>query len=659
MARIAPTHLPSLKEIEGKKRVVINNVYPEIEGGSYAIKRCIGEKVIVEADIFADGHDELTGCLLFRHESQSHWGQTPLQPLANDRWQGSFSIEQIGKYVYTLNAWINDFTSWRQKLRKKIEANQNVDIDLLIGVNLLKQAAAKVPLPDKKYLEKFITELSSPQSANELLTIVLDQQLSTIMSRSELAQYITRYNKELPIIVDRPLANFSAWYELFPRSWSQKPSQHGSFQDVINHLPYIKKLGFDIIYLPPIHPIGTSNRKGKNNSITPSAKDPGSLWAIGSEEGGHTAIHPQLGNTKDFRRLLVATKELGMELALDYALQCSPDHPYLKEHPEWFKKRPDGTLQYAENPPKKYQDIYPLDFSCDAWQSLWQECLNILLFWINLGVKIFRVDNPHTKPFIFWQWLIEQVKQNHPEVMFLSEAFTRPKVMYQLAKLGFTQSYTYFTWRNTKTELTDYFNELNSQPTRDIFRPNLWPNTPDILHKYLQEGKTPAFITRFILAATLGNNYGIYGPAFELCVNTPLKSDSEEYLDSEKYEIKPWSIYQQLGIQEIIAKVNAVRRQHKALQNMQSLRFHWVDNSEILCFSKQSEDNTDIILVVVNLDFKFKQSGWINLNLSLPAHNFKVHDLLTDVKYTWKQQPNYVELDPNKIPAHLFHIELQ
>ena len=425
-------------------------------------------------------------------------------------------------------------------------------------------------------------------------------------------------------------------------------------------MAYIKELGFDVIYFPPIHPIGDNKRKGKNNNVCATAADPGSPWAIGAETGGHMDINPLLGNREDFRKLLKAVHEQGMEVALDFALQCSPDHPYLKKHRDWFKQRADGTLQYAENPPKKYEDIYPIYFESESWAELWAECRKIFLFWIKEGVKIFRVDNPHTKPFIFWQWLIAEIKSLHPDVIFLAEAFTRPASMYHLAKLGFSQSYTYFTWRNTKEELTTYFTELTSSPVVEFFRGNFWPNTPDILHATLQTGGRAAFILRFILAATLGTNYGIYGPAYELCVNQPVKPGSEEYLDSEKYEIKVWDLSNPASIKQIISSVNHIRKAHPALQNMRSLLFHTVDNPQIICYSKYCETSGDLIVVVVNLDSHNTQSGWVELSHQVTealSNTYEVRDLLIDATYIWNKNRNYVALDPSNMPAHVLHVK--
>jgi starch synthase (maltosyl-transferring) len=460
--------------------------------------------------------------------------------------------------------------------------------------------------------------------------------------------------------VDREKARFSAWYELFPRSCATVPEQHGTFKDCEALLPYVAAMGFDVLYLPPIHPIGQTHRKGKNNTPVAAPDDPGSPWAIGSEAGGHKAIHPQLGTLEDFRRLIARAGQYGVEIAIDLALQCSPDHPYVHEHPEWFRWRPDGTVQYAENPPKKYEDIYPFAFETTHWPQLWKELKSVVLFWIEQGVGIFRVDNPHTKPFRFWEWLIGEVKAAHPEVIFLAEAFTRPKIMYHLAKLGFTQSYTYFAWRHTQAELTQYFTELTQTPVREYLRPNLWPNTPDILTEYLQFGGRPAFMLRLVLAATLGASYGIYGPAFELCEHLPREAGSEEYLDSEKYALRHWNYEREDSLKDLMARVNRIRRENPALQSDWSLRLHPTDNTQLLCYSKQSDDGANVIIVVVNLDPYHTQAGWVELPLSTlglePHQPYQVHDLLGEARYLWHGPRNYVELNPQGVPAAILRV---
>ena len=651
-----------MKDGEGRVRVVIAGVQPEIEHGRFPIKRTVGEKVRVEADIFVDGHDALSAVLLYRHEEEEQWRHIPLQFLVNDRWRGEFVVTQLGRYRYTLQAWIDRFTSWRQGFAKKVEAGQEVSLDLLVGAQLLEDASRRATGPDAQQLKTWAKALRQAQPSARAATIelALAEELARLVAEYPDRRFAVTYDQELTVLVDPERARFSTWYEMFPRSCAPEPGRHGTFKDCEARLPYVAAMGFDVLYFPPIHPIGRTYRKGKNNTLVVGPDDPGSPWAIGAEAGGHKAIHPQLGTLQDFRRLVAKAREYGIEIALDLAYQCTPDHPYVKEHPEWFCHRPDGSIQYAENPPKKYQDIYPLDFETDGWQELWEELQSVVRFWIDQGIRIFRVDNPHTKSFRFWGGLIGDIKKEYPEVIFLAEAFTRPKVMYHLAKLGFTQSYTYFAWRNTQRELTQYFTDLTQTEVREYFRPNLWPNTPDILTESLQLGGRPAFMARLVLAATLGASYGIYGPAFELCENRPRELGSEEYLDSEKYEIKHWDMSRPDNLQDLIARVNHLRRQNPALQSDGSLRFHHVDNEQLICYSKSTEDLTNVMLVVVNLDPHHTQSGWVELaleGLGLDLRqSYQVHDLLSDARYLWQGARNYVELDPQLVPAHIFRL---
>jgi starch synthase (maltosyl-transferring) len=585
---------------DGRCRVIIEGVEPQVDGGRFPAKRTVGDRVSVEADIFADGHDAVMAVLMYGRENDSHWAEVPMEPLVNDRWRGSFVVTSIGRHRYTLRAWIDHFSTWRANLAKKVQAGQDVGVDLLIGAALLEQASARAAGDDKKTLQTYATTLRSERA--DRIDCALDERAARLAARYPDKRFATSYGQELILVVDRERARFSTWYEMFPRSCSPQPGKHGTFRDCERLLPYVASLGFDVLYLPPIHPIGRTHRKGKNNVVTPSSDDPGSPWAMGSAEGGHRDIHRELGTLAEFKAFVAKAADHGLEVALDIAFQCAPDHPYVKDHPEWFRHRPDGSIQYAENPPKRYQDIYPIEFETERWGELWDELAGVVRFWIDQGIRIFRVDNPHTKPFAFWEGLIGSIKADHPEVIFLSEAFTRPKVMYRLAKLGFTQSYTYFAWRNTKWELTQYFTELTKTGVRDYFRPNLWPNTPDILTEYLQFGGRPAFISRLILAATLGASYGMYGPAFELCEDQPLRPGSEEYLNSEKYEIRHWDIERPDSLRELIARVNRIRRENRALHSDWGLRFHRVDNEQIISYTKQTDDLENIILTVVNLD---------------------------------------------------------
>jgi starch synthase (maltosyl-transferring) len=650
-----------IEQQESRIRIVIEGVTPEIDGGRFPIKRIIGDKVVVEADIFADGHDILSAALLYHKESDPNWTEVYMKFLENDRWRGSFVVSELGQYLFTFTAWMDRFKTWQQDMIKKIKANQDISVDLLIGAQMIEEASQHAKKRDIGTMQNWVESLRSTEmSPSAKAKLALGKKVAIVMTKYSDQYSVATYPRELVVTVDREKARFSSWYEMFPRSCISNPGQHGTFIDCETRLPYISDMGFDVLYLPPIHPIGYRNRKGKNDTTMAKAGDPGTPWAIGSQEGGHTAVHPKLGTLEDFRRFIAKAKEYGIEVALDLAFQCAPDHPYVKEHPEWFRWRPDRTVQYAENPPKKYQDIYPLDFETENWRELWKELKSIVDFWIEQGVRIFRVDNPHTKPFAFWEWLISEAKKDYPDLIFLSEAFTRPKIMYRLAKMGFNQSYTYFTWRNTKTELIQYFTELIQTDVREFFRPNLWPNTPDILSDYLREGGRPAFMIRLILAGTLGANYGIYGPAFELCENHRKDRGSEEYLGSEKYELKYWDIENPGSLKDFITRVNDIRRGNPALHSDLSLRFHSVDNDQLICYSKCTEDLSNVILVVVNLDYRYKQSGWIDLSLEeLRLNNgkpYEVHDLLGGATYQWQGTQNFVELDPQKIPAYIFQI---
>jgi len=643
---------------EGRKRVIIEGVKPEIDAGRFPIKRIIGEETVVEADILADGHDALSCALLYRKQGDDRWTEVPMEPLGNDRWRASFGVHEMGIYYYTVQGWVDHFKSWSRDLAKRLQAGQDLSVDLLIGAEMVEAAGERAAQLDKEWLATFAKTLRA--GGAEGARHALSPELARLMSINGERRFITRYDKELKIVVDRERARFGAWYELFPRSCSAVPGRHGTFKDVEERLHYVASMGFDVLYLPPIHPIGTSFRKGRNNTTVVGPDDPGSPWAIGSAQGGHKAIHPELGSLDDFRHLVETAGGYGIELALDIAFQCAPDHPYVSEHPEWFRKRPDGTIQYAENPPKKYQDIYPFDFESEGWRELWEELKSVVQFWVDQGVRIFRIDNPHTKPFPFWEWLISEIKRDCPEAIFLAEAFTRPKALYGLAKRGFTQSYNYFPWRNTKWELTQYLTELTQTEVSEFTGPNLWPNTPDILPEYLQFGGRPAFMARFILAATLGPTYGIYGPAFELCENRPLAPGREEYLDAEKYEIKSWDLDSPDSIWELIAKVNLIRHENPAFQANNNLRFHDVDNDQVIAYSKGSVDRTNQVLVAVNLDPHYKQSGFITLPLEElgidPNLPYQAHDLLTDARYLWHGTRNYVELNPLTVPAHIFVI---
>ena len=647
------------QQVDGRRRVVIEGVSPEIDCGRFAIKRVVGETVLVEADVFADGHDQVA-CQILYWQEKKELQTSPMKLLGNDRWRGEFSVELLGRYKYTVEGWIDRFQTWRGELLKRVAAGQDVHVDLLIGAELIGEAAMRATGDDAVLLRDWARRLRETKDRPEGADIALEEEPLGILQRYPDRHLASRYEKELVVTVDREKARFSTWYEIFPRSCSPQAGRHGTFRDCEAGLPYIASMGFDVVYLPPIHPIGRTFRKGKNNSEEAQPTDVGSPWAIGSPEGGHKSIHPELGTLEDFRRFVAKAKEHGLEIALDIAFQCTPDHPYVLQQSKWFRKRPDGTVQYAENPPKKYQDIYPLDFETADWRALWDELKSVFDFWIDQGVRIFRVDNPHTKAFSFWEWVIGEIKEKHPDVLFLAEAFTRPHVMYRLAKLGFSQSYTYFTWRNTKQELTEYFSALMKTEVREYFRPNLWPNTPDILPEFLQIGGRPAFMVRLILAATLGASYGIYGPAFELCENAPFRPGSEEYLNSEKYELKHRDPYSAGSLKDFIARINRIRRENSGLQSNRNLHFHTTDNPALICYSKATDDLSDVIVVIVNLDCLHTQTGWVHLDLGsigLDAdHAFQAHDLLGDGRFLWQGSPNYVELTPESLPAHILRM---
>jgi starch synthase (maltosyl-transferring) len=657
---------------DGRSRVVIENVMPQIDAGRFPIKRITGDTVRVQADVFAEGHDAVAAVLRHRPEDESEWTKLPMRPLGNDRWSVEFQVERVGEHRYQVAGWVDHFASWKNNLQKRVDAHQDIAMDWLIGADLIRVAAASAAGPDLEQLEQLEDRLRNGAGTRLSSSILSDDNLDRLMLRRSAASAPMTYSPEFRVTVDRPRAAFSAWYEMFPRSAAENPPpravegqgegalRHGTLRDVEARLSYVASMGFDVLYLPPIHPIGRAFRKGRNNAEVAQPQDVGSPWGIGSEEGGHKSIHPQLGTMADFRRLVAAAEKHGIELALDVAFQASPEHPYVREHPEWFRKRPDGTIQYAENPPKKYQDIYPFDFETEAWQSLWQELKSVFDFWIDEGVRIFRVDNPHTKPFAFWEWVIREIRNEHPDVLFLAEAFTRPKVMYRLAKLGFSQSYTYFAWRDTKWELTQYFSEITRSEVREFFRPNLWPNTPDILPESLQVGGRAAFMARLVLAATLAGNYGIYGPPFEHGWSAPREPASEEYLDSEKYQIHHHDLDRPDSLSHFIARVNKIRRGSPAIAHGGSLDFHEASNGQIICYSRTSADRSDVMLVIVSLDPNYRQSASITLPLEAlglpPSRPYQMHDLLTDARYLWHGNRNYVELDPETCPAHIFRV---
>jgi starch synthase (maltosyl-transferring) len=644
---------------DGRKRVVIERVAPDVDCGRFPIKRVIGETVIVQADVFSDGHDVVSPVLMYRKEGDTTWREIPMEFLGNDRWEAAFTVLELGSYYYMVSGRIDHFTTWRNDMEKKFKAGANLAVDRLIGAGLIEDATEWVHGNDRKRLLKMAKQIRDAENDVEALRIAQNDELERLMGTCSDSRSTTAYGKTLEVVVERREALFSAWYELFPRSCSRESGGHGTFRECENFLPLIAEMGFDVVYFPPVHPIGRTHRKGRNNAPVAEEEDPGSPWAIGAVEGGHKGIHPELGTMEDLARFIARAKDLGVEVAMDIAFQCSPDHPYVREHPEWFRWRPDGTVQYAENPPKKYEDIIPFHFECEQWQTLWDELKSVLLFWIERGINIFRVDNPHTKPFPFWEWVIREVKREYPDTIFLSEAFTRPKVMYRLAKLGFSQSYTYFSWRNTRWELEQYITELTLTEVREFFRPNFWPNTPDILPEFLQYGGAPAFVIRFILAATLSGSYGIYGPPFELLVSDAIPG-KEEYLDSEKYEIRCWDWKHPRNIRELITNVNRIRRENPALQGTLNVRFCETDNDNIICYLKSTADRSNILLIIVSLDPFNSQECVVRVPLEdlgiTPGHPYLVHDLLIDDRNIWHGERNRVTINLHVMPAKIFRI---
>ena len=639
----------------GRKRVIIENIQPVVDGGRHVARRALGERVDVTATIIADGHDHLRARVLYKHESESSWSETEMNAGWNDDWWSAFYVDKKGIYKFRIEAWVDHFDTWFDGFKKKAAAKIDVKTELMEGVNFLRKFSEA-----DASLGAVINKLNDRANYGAAVDTVLSAEFADIVHHHPLIENETSTG-EFGVRVEYQKVLFSTWYELFPRSASLTKGRHGTFKDVVKLLPRVAAMGFDVLYLPPIHPIGKVNRKGKNNNVRANPGEPGSPWAIGSDEGGHKAVHAELGTIDDYRELIRKAKEYGIDVAMDVAFQCAPDHPYVKEHPEWFRQRPDGTIQYAENPPKKYQDIYPFYFETDNWKALWEELKSVFVYWIEQGVTIFRVDNPHTKPIPFWEWAIEEVQKQYPDTIFLAEAFTKPKVMAALGKVGFNQSYTYFTWRFTKQEIIDYVNELVYTPSRNYFRPNFWPNTPDILPFQLQHQGENIFIIRYALAATLSSNYGMYGPAYEFYDNTAMEG-KEEYFNSEKYEIKLHDWKKTNRMTDIISMVNRFRKENKALQTTWNTMFCAIENGQVLAYLKATDDLSNIILVVVNLDQHNEQAGYVQIpkdKLKLGDKiNLKLKDLMTDEHYTWTQEWNFVSLNPHKMPFHLFQVSI-
>lgn len=642
----------------GKTRVIISNVKPVVEGGIYPAKAVIGDTITFSADVFGDGHDAIAASLYIRNATVDKVTEVPMIFQINDFWSVEFTFIETGKHSFWIEGWEDHYTNWKKGLKKKFDAGQEVDVELQIGLMLLEKAASILP-EQQAAIRNWAERMSQADTTAAAVELALDEEIATLMYGYRPADIISS-SAVYQIEIERKKAAFSTWYELFPRSAAKEPGRHGTFKDVIGLLPRVAQMGFDVLYFPPIHPIGEKNRKGKNNSLVATKDDPGSPWAIGNQKGGHKAIHPQLGTLADFKKLVAAAKGMGIEVAMDIAFQCAPDHPYVKEHPEWFIWRPDGTVQYAENPPKKYEDILPFNFETDDWENLWNELKSVIDYWVDAGVTIFRIDNPHTKAFRFWEWTIGEVRNKHPEVLFLAEAFTRPRVMERLAKAGFNQSYTYFTWRNSKKELEEYLTELTKTEMRYYFRPNFWPNTPDILPPALITGGENAHITRLILAGTLSSSYGVYGPVYEFGINTP-HGAKEEYVDNEKYEIHHWDWDKYTRIREIMIRLNKIRKANPALQSTWNIEFAETTSDQIICYVKVDPVTNNKLVIAVNMDFWNTHSAMVRIPESLiglrPGSSYKVHDLLSGDEYQWQGEWQYVELNPYLMPAHIFRIE--
>lgn len=644
--------------MQNQRRVVIDHVSPNVNCGEFYIKRVVNEIVPVRAHILADGHDVLGAALLYKHEKDKTWNETRMALEHNDEWKASFVVQKQGFYNYQVQAWVDYALNWRHGIIRKIDDGQHVFSELLEGAEYIKEIVGSINSEeDKSYLDRLYNLFRNEDSYGEAITEATSERLKDLLFQNPIKK-LDNLSMVYQVYVDRKKARFSTWYEFFPRSASKTEGVHGTFKDCERLLPRIKSMGFDVLYLPPIHPIGEVNRKGKNNTTVSKPDDVGSTWGVGSQYGGHKAIHPQLGNLDDFKSLIQRAKDNNLEIAMDYALQAAPDHPWVKEHPKWFKWRPDGTVQYAENPPKKYQDILPIYWESEDYKNLWNECLDILLYWVDCGIQIFRVDNPHTKPFYFWNWVITKVKEKHPNVIFLAEAFTAPKVMQQLAKQGFTQSYTYFTWRNTKHEITQYMEELTKTELREYMQPNFWPNTPDINPFHLQGTGDSKHMQRYVLAATLSSSIGIYGPVFEYMLSDSLLG-KEEYLNSEKFQIAHYDWDIQNKLTTIIAKINYIRNHNEALQQTNNIRFCHIDNDNLIAFYKWNDSKTNNVFVVISLDHNRSQQGTVQVPLedigAVSGRRLEMHDLITDSKYHWYTEWNYIELHPN-LPFHIFKI---
>jgi starch synthase (maltosyl-transferring) len=643
--------------MQNQTRIIIENVLPQLNGGSFAIKRIVGQKILVTADVFSDGHDILECCVKFKHESSKKWEEVRMTPTHNDEWFAEFQVEKQGGYSYFVEGWVDYALNWQHGTERKINDNQYVKSELLEGAEYIQAILPSVDASENEYLNRLIYYFTTESEYDNAVRETKSEELKRIFKKYPI-RLLENKSNELKVYVDRKKALFSTWYEFFPRSASAEDGKHGTFKDCERLLPRVAEMGFDTLYFPPIHPIGEVNRKGKNNATNAEYGDVGSPWGIGSHHGGHKSTHPELGTIEDFKELVRKAQDLGIEVAMDYALQAAPDHPYVKDFPQWFKWRPDGTVQYAENPPKKYQDIQPIYFESSDWKNLWKELLDVALFWIEeCNIKIYRVDNPHTKPFYFWGWLIAEIKKKHPDVLFLAEAFTRPKIMNELAKQGFSQSYTYFTWRNSKKELTEYVEELTQTEQKEFYRPNFWPNTPDINPFALQSGNESVHLQKYFLAATLSSNVGIYGPVFEYMVCAPMAPGKEEYLDSEKYEYYKWDWTIQNKLTTLITRINAIRKEQISLQQTNNIVFCETNNEQVMAYYKYDDDKQNETLMIVSLDPFHTGKAMIKLPVDkIGSQHIEVTDLITGNTYSWDNEWNYVELPP-ELPFHLFKIQ--
>ncbi|MNX15983.1 Alpha-1,4-glucan:maltose-1-phosphate maltosyltransferase 2 [compost metagenome] len=642
--------------MQNQTRIIIENILPQLDGGIFPIKRIVGQNVHVTAAVFSDGHDVIESCVKFKHETDENWDEVRMIPTFNDEWFCEFKVEKQGFYTYFIEGWVDYALNWQHGTERKIQDNQYVKSELLEGAEYVKAVQQFADDSENDYLNKLVYFFTTESEYENAVIEATSHELTRIFKKYP-TRFLANKSLELKVYVDRKKALFSTWYEFFPRSASQEEGKHGTFKDCERLLPRVAEMGFDTLYFPPIHPIGEVNRKGKNNATNAQPGDVGSPWGIGSQYGGHKSTHPELGSIDDFKELVRKAQDLGIEVAMDYALQAAPDHPYVKDFPQWFKWRPDGTVQYAENPPKKYQDILPIYFESSDWKNLWKELLDVALFWIEeCNIRVFRVDNPHTKPFYFWGWLIGEIKKKHPDVLFLAEAFTRPKIMNELAKQGFSQSYTYFTWRNSKKELTEYVEELTQSEQKEFYRPNFWPNTPDINPFALQSGSESVHLQKYFLAATLSSSVGIYGPVFEYRICEPMAPGKEEYLNSEKYEYFKWDWEKENKITTLITKINSIRKNQLSLQQTNNIVFCDTNNDQVMAYYKFDDAKLSETLMVVSLDHYNVSRAMVKLPLEQIGNQpIQITDLITGNSYFWDKEWNFVEISP-ELPFHLFKI---